>query len=72
LTVDAFVVVPLSTSIAPSRASTSTRSTSTSPTSLFAVSALVRKAKEEELRTQLQKANGKLDETVMAQYKLIQ
>mmetsp|Transcript_13589 Transcript_13589/g.14927 ORF Transcript_13589/g.14927 Transcript_13589/m.14927 type:complete len:427 (-) Transcript_13589:241-1521(-) len=72
LTVDAFVVVPLSTSITPSRASTSTRSTSTSPTSLFAVSALVRKAKEEELRTQLQKANGKLDETVMEQYKLIQ
>jgi len=70
LTVDAFVVTPLSTSIAPSRAST--RASSTSPTSLFAVSALVRKAKEEELRTQLQKANGKLDETVMEQYKLIQ
>jgi len=69
LTVDAFVVTPLSTSIAPS---TSTRSSTTSSTSLFAVSALVRKAKEEELRTQLQKANGKLDETVMEQYKLIQ
>mmetsp|Transcript_24875 Transcript_24875/g.27781 ORF Transcript_24875/g.27781 Transcript_24875/m.27781 type:complete len:424 (-) Transcript_24875:157-1428(-) len=69
LTVDAFVVTPLSTSIA---SSTSTRSSSTSSTSLFAVSALVRKAKEEELRTQLQKANGKLDETVMEQYTLIQ
>jgi len=72
LTVDAFVGVPLSTSTSMVSTSSSTRASTRSSTSLFAVSALVRKAKEEELRTQLQKANGKLDETVMEQYKLIQ
>jgi indole-3-glycerol phosphate synthase len=70
VTVDAFVPSTTTSSISR-RHHTSSTTTSTSKTSLFAVSALVRKAKEAELRKQI-KDNGGIDDDVMEKYKIIQ
>ena len=69
LAVDAFV--PLLSSTSSTTAAGRRTTTSTSTTSLFAVSALVRKAKEAELRKQI-KDNGGIEDAVMEKYKLIQ